>query len=183
MKHLILICCLSCLSIVNQGQELNRNNSHSYPNNSIYIEIGGNSVFFGSLNYERVFINKNFFYFSGRAGIGYGNFVGRSILSAPILLNGIFQIYHALAFETGIGVSLMKVGTEKELGGGDWTYQSEVAPTGLAGFRLQAKNGFLLRIDFTPFIAALEYESTVYKFYPSLGLSLGYSLGKKKIEQ
>jgi hypothetical protein len=180
MKHLILICCLSCLSIVNQGQELKGNNSHSYPNNSIYIEIGGNSVFFGSLNYERVFINKNFFYFSGRTGIGYGNFLGRSILSAPILLNGIFQIYHSLAFEAGVGVSLMQVGTEKELGGGEWIYKNEVSPAGHAGIRVQAKNGFLLRIDFTPFIADLEYESSGYKFYPSLGLSLGYSFGKKK---
>ena len=91
-----------------------------------------------------------------------------------------FQIYHALAFEVGVGVSLMKVGTEKELGGGEWIYENEAAPTGHAGIRVQARNGFLLRIDFTPFIADLEYESSLYKFYPSLGFSLGYSFGKKK---
>jgi len=46
-------------------------------------------------------------------------------------------------------------------------------------FRIQSRNGFLLRINFTPFIANLKYNSTAYIFYPSFGLSLGYTFGKE----
>lgn len=169
----VLIISLSCI-----GQENPKPARISYPNNSIYIEFGGNAIFFGSLNYERVIINKNLFYLSGRIGIGYGNFSGTRIISMPILINGIFQIYNPLSLEVGIGISLMNIGKQDNFGDGNWIYRNEVAPTGIVGIRLQLKNGFLMRLDFTPFYANLEYQNETSIIHCSFGLSLGYSFGK-----
>ena len=180
MKHLFLLLTFLVNSLFCLGQGRDSTYSRSYPNNSIFIEIGGNSVFFGSLNYERTFLKKDFFYLSGRIGVGYGNFVGSEILSTPILINGIFQIYHALAFEIVAGLSLMSFGTEAELGGGIWSFEYEPAPTGIAGIRIQAKNGFLFRLDFTPLYAHIIRDDHGYHGVPWFGFSLGYSFGKKK---
>ncbi len=152
----------------------------TYPNNSVFIEIGGNSFFFGSLNYERIFLNKDFFYLSGRIGVGYGYFIDQ-IQSAPIVINGIFQIYHTLAVEVGAGLSLVRYGIETEMGSGIWNYQYEFAPTGIAGIRIQAKNGFLFRLDFTPLYDQIIIKrESGYNIIPWFGFSLGYSFGKKK---
>ena len=98
----------------------------------------------------------------------------------PILINGIFQIYHPFAVEVGIGISLMKVGIQDNFGDGHWIYRNEVAPTGIAGIRIQLKNGILVRADFTPFSANLEYENEPSIIHPSIGLSFGYSFGKNQ---
>ena len=181
MKHLFLLLTFSVISLFCLGQGKDSTYIGLYPNNSIFIEIGGNSVLFGSLNYERIFLKRDFFYLSGRIGVGYGNFVGVDILSTPILINGIFQIYHALAFEVGVGLSLMRFGTESELGSGIWSYEYEPAPTGIAGIRIQAKNGFLFRLGFTPLYAHIIQDDHGYHGVPWFGFSLGYSFGKKKI--
>jgi len=178
MKHKLVNCIVLLISINCLGQENNKPTEISYPYNSIYIEFGGNAVFFGSLNYERIIVNKNILYLSGRIGIGYGNFSGTSVISMPVLINGIFQIYNPLAFEVGLGVSFMNVGKQDNFGDGHWIYRNEVAPTGIAGIRLQLKNGFLMRLDFTPFYANLEYENEESIFHSSFGLSIGYSFGK-----
>ena len=172
MKYLVLIFCFLIVSSFCKGQEHPSLPFRSYPRNSIFIELGGNSVFYGSLNYDRVLLQRNFFYLSGRIGIGYGNFMSNSILSVPMLVNGIFQVYHALAFEVGLGVSFMKITKKEEYGEGLSSYEYDPGPTGAAGLRVQARNGFLFRAVFTPFI-------TLDHIYSSGGVSFGYSFGKK----
>lgn len=158
------------------GQNENRN---IYPSNSIFVELAGNSIFYGSINYERVFVHNPNIYLTGRFGVGYGSFAGLSILSGPTLINGIFKIHKSIAFETGIGVAFMQVGREGEAYSGmNWTYEFQIAPTAQAGLRVQSQNGFLFRLCFTPFIAALQASNSTYKFYPSVGMSFGYSFGK-----
>jgi hypothetical protein len=170
-----------CVGIsICQGQEKQKTHITAYPVNSLFIEIGGSSLFFGSVNYERVLLNRHFFYLTGRAGAGYGSFMGSSVLSAPLMINGIFQIYRSLAFEIGTGISLMRIGMEPETGGSDWTYTFTPAIAGSAGLRVQAKNGFLFKLDVTPMFAEFAFEDPVYQFYPWMGFSLGYSFGQRK---
>jgi len=155
-----------------------------YPNNSIFVEIAGSSIYFGSVNYERIFVHKDFFYFSGRTGIGYGQFMGNSLLSIPLFANGIFQIYNSLALEVGLGAEFLRIGSQKE----DvpekepWNYSSGIIPTGMVGVRIQAKNGFLLRMTFAPYYFYTISESNIKSitFSPWFGISLGGSFGIKK---
>src|ERR1035438_5715961 len=152
-----------------------RDNLVVYPNNSIFLELGGNSVFYGSLNYERIFLQRDFFYLSGRAGVGFGGFLSVNVLSVPLMANGIFQIYHALAFEVGVGVTLMKISRQQgEDEGGDWSYQYQPAVSAMAGLRVQAKNGFLFRLNFTPFMNYLYEHAADYKPAVWFGMSFGY---------
>gem|GEM_PF-2985717 len=63
-------------SLLCQGQESVKNH---FLSNSVFIELAGNSIFYGSLNYERVIIHNNNVYFTGRLGLGYGHFLQNSI--------------------------------------------------------------------------------------------------------
>ena len=111
--------------------------------------------------------------------MGYGQFLDFSVLTVPIILNGIFQIYHSVAFEVGLGASFMRIGHQKTESNDHWSYENSIVPTGNIGIRVQAKNGFLLRVDFTPYYTDLKYTKTDNAIIPSFGLSLGYSFGKK----
>ncbi len=183
MKHQLFIFSFTIITGFCLGQDKTSKPAFSYPGNSIFIELAGNAVFYGSLNYERKFLQKNFFYLTGRTGIGYGggSLLAINVLSVPIIVNGIFQIYHSVALEVGIGVSFMQIGRTRGQSPYDkWTYENDVVPTGIAGLRIQAKNGFLFRADFTPYITDLGKIKTADRFYPSFGISFGYSFGRKK---
>ncbi len=82
-------------------------------NNSVFFEFGGNSLYFGSVNYERILFHKNFFYLAGRIGIGFGYMPGTIMLSSPIIVSGIFHIYKRLYGEIGIGTTLIDYGQQK----------------------------------------------------------------------
>lgn len=99
-------------------------------NNAVYYEIFGPGLFFGSLNYDRLFRISQNQGISLRIGIAYygGPFV---IPEANYLMgNG---VHYA---EIGIGTSTFFLLTEE--GGPDIYIR--------AGYRLQGKNGFHLRV-------------------------------------
>jgi hypothetical protein len=150
--------------------------------NSIFIELGGHALFYGSVNYERVLYHKNFFYLTGRSGVGYGNFLSLNIISVPILVDGVFQIYRAVAVEAGIGIVYMKIHRlEDDVPGGRWSGKDYATPIGLIGLRIQAKNGFLLRVDYTPFLTSpFAQQPDQSHSQSSIGISLGYSFGGRK---
>jgi len=155
------------------------NNPEIYPKNSIYLEVLGNSLYLASMNYERVFLQKNFFYLAGGIGIGAGGLMGMSNFSAPIHINGIFQIYKQLALEAGFGITFMRAGTQSE--DGVWTHENVAALDLNVGIRVQNTNGVVLRWSFTPFYpinqSLLIFEEN--RLQPYIGFSVGRSFGKK----
>jgi hypothetical protein len=152
------------------GQEKADTVPRVFPNNSVYLELGGNAVLFGSLNYERVLLHRKFFYLTARGGLGGGYIPTASILSFPVLVNTLFQFYKGGAAEVGLGATMMLIGMEEgDAGDNDfWKNGNAPMPTGTIGYRYQGKRGFLLRVNFTPFTNFSE----VFYF---LGLSFGYS--------
>jgi len=165
------------------GQDTVKNHQYNYPNNNIFVEVAGNSYFFGSLNYERVLVKQKNFYLNGRIGIGYGNYWPTSILSAPIGFNGILQIYQAFAWEIGLGFSLIRI-KRSDASPRNSILELEQIPAMIpsTGFRIQDKDGFLLRIDFTP-IFNLNNKGQLLppkRFAPWVGLSIGYRIGKNR---
>lgn len=184
MRHISVIIFIIIFSLTCNGQDPVLNSLKVYPKNSVFVEIAGNSIYFGSVNYERIMINKNFFYLSGRIGIGYGQFMGNSLLSTPLMVNGIFQVYHSLALEIGVGAEFLRIGSQKESEPDlqPWNYRSGIIPTTMIGIRIQAKNGFLLRLTCAPYYFYTISDSNIksINFTPWFGLSLGGSFGKKQ---
>ncbi len=183
MKILIVLLFLILVFIKVNCQDTVKNHQYNYPNNSIFLEVAGNSYFFGSLNYERVLFKKGSFYFNGRIGIGYGNYSQTTILSLPIGFNGIIQIYQAFAWEIGLGLSLIHIKrSDASPRNSLLEFENIAAMIPSTGFRIQDKDGFLLRIDFTPFFN-LNSEGQLLppkSIKPWVGLSIGYRIGKNR---
>ena len=178
MKHVFFIPVFAIFFVFCYGQEKADTLPRVYPNNSIYLELGGNAIYFGSVNYERILLNRKFFYLSVRGGIGGGYIPippSESMISFPLLINSIFQVDKGIAVEAGAGISWMLVGTEEGESSnlGIWVKGGDApVPTGTIGFRYQAKKGFLLRVNFTPFT---NFDEIFYFF----GISFGYSFPRK----
>jgi hypothetical protein len=174
MKKFLFIPAFALSIIFCYSQEKPDTLPRVYPYNSIYLELGGNSIYFGSLNYERILLHRKFYYLSVRGGIG-GGYIPipppESMISFPLLINSIFQLNRGSAIELGTGVSWMLVGTEEGESSnlGIWETGGDApVPTGTIGYRYQAKKGFLLRVNFTPFT---NFKEIFYFF----GISFGYS--------
>jgi len=183
MKRPIIFMFLILVVIQVSGQDTVKNHPYNYATNNIFVEVAGNSYLFGSLNYERVIIKRGNFYFNGRIGIGYGNFSQTSIISLPIGFNGIIQIHRAFAWEIGLGFTLMQI-TRSDASPRNSVQEYEQIPALIVntGFRIQDKDGFLFRIDFTPFFNP-DKEGQLLpgnKLNPWAGLSIGYRIGKNK---
>ena len=181
MKNIVPLTLLINLFIISNcsiGQGNLYSASEFYPNNSIYIELAGNSLFFASLNYERIFHKEDNLFLSVRGGIGYGKFLNVSVLSLPILVNGIFHIHRAFSFELGLGTTLMNVGYQKDE---DYPYGYHFGGTftGVAGIRIQSSKGFLFRASFTPILDVNNLLSPDSKLksrlLPWFGISFGDS--------
>ena len=174
MKYFLFIFALIATSQLCYSQKQPDTIPRVYPNNSIYLELGGNAILYGSLNYERILLHRKFFYLSARGGIGGGYIPKASILAFPVLINSIFQFHKGSAVELGVGASMMFVGAEEgEAGELDfWQKGNAPIPTGTIGYRFQGKRGFLLRVNFTPFTNFKE-------FFYFFGISFGYSFPHK----
>ena len=177
MKRFFLIPAFTLFFIFCYSQKKSDTLRRVYPNNSIYLELGGNGIYFGSLNFERILLHRKFYYLSVRGGIGGGYIPippSESMISFPLLINSIFQVHNGLAVEAGTGISWMLVGTEEGESSqlGIWDNGNAPVPTGMVGFRYQAEKGFLLRINFTPFT---NFKEIFYFF----GISFGYSFPRK----
>ena len=146
-----------------------------YPNNSVYIELLGQTVLGVSFNYERVLLHRKFYYLTARAGFGAGVvYPFSSLIAFPLMINSIFRVHKGLAIELGTGINMMFVNIENGEGNelGIWDYGNAPIPSGEFGLRYQGKKGFLFRFDLTP--------STNFKeFFCFFGFSLGYSFPNK----
>ncbi|MCX6281193.1 MAG: hypothetical protein NTU51_04465 [Bacteroidetes bacterium] len=147
-----------------------------YQDNSIYMELLGQTVLGVSLNYERVLLHRKFYYLTARGGFGAGVvYPFASLIAFPVMVNSIFQVHKGLSIEAGTGICMMFMDVEEGEGGelSLWEKGNAPIPTGTLGIRYQGKKGFLLRLDFTPFTNFQE----IYYFF---GISFGYSFPKKK---
>ena len=182
MRQLSFISIILIIACTCNGQDTVSTSNKTYSKNSLFYEIAGNSIFFGSVNYERILIEKNFFSFSGRIGIGGGKFGGNSLFTIPLLANGIFHVYHSIALEIGVGAEFLDMGFQQQdtPSKKPWRYNTDIIPTTMIGIRIQTKNGFLLRATFTPYYFYSFSDSDINSKYftPWFGLSLGGSFGK-----
>jgi hypothetical protein len=175
MKLLLLIPVFLLVSLFGYSQDTLEVTPRVYQKNSIYFELFGNALIYGSLNYERIVLHRKFFYLSVRAGIGGGYIPKATVFSFPLMVNTIFQVHKGGSVELGTGATMMFMGIEdgeaNELG--IWENGNAPIPTGTIGYRYQAKKGFLLRVNFTPFT---NFE----EFFYFVGISFGYSFNGKK---
>ena len=166
------------------------------PNNSIFFELGGQAMLV-SIDYERIIFHGSDFYMSGRTGIGCvpGTI---STLSLPLLFNGMYQVSNGFLFELGLGFNLTYTfypdyySSDGFLSGNTFHKSGRFFDpliTGVVGFRVQGKKGFLFRLGFTPFIELTKNieNRTIYKqvgtknsFLPWVGMSFGYCFKVKK---
>ncbi|MFH1159533.1 MAG: hypothetical protein V1733_01115 [bacterium] len=87
-------------------------------NNSFYIELLGNAIFFGSLNYERVLVHSNRFYLTARIGGGYGSIFESNALDFPVLINTLFRVSRKVYLEVGVETTLSYSYGPDHYGGG-----------------------------------------------------------------
>lgn len=136
--------------------------------NQLYFELGGNGIIY-SLNYERL-LTENL---TLRAGFGITPgiiFVEGTFVHIPVTVS--YLIGGARSkFETGLGAVYFS-GSDIKVFGLKSGELSEVALTGIIGYRYTSQGGFVFRVLFTPF-----YNSSIKsKFLPSGGLSFGFML-------
>lgn len=179
IKSLFSLCFVLFVSQICVGQKVDTCKLSPLPSNSVFFEFGGNSGFFGSVNYERKIFNKKSFYLTGRAGIGYGHFPGYMLFSAPVIITGVVRVFRKLSYELGAGILLMRIGNLGSGSGYGWAYKNDFAPTALIGVRFQSKSGFLFRFDFTPIYTNFNIHETRKNLYPFFGVSFGYGFGVK----
>lgn len=192
MKNIFLILfCLSNFFAFAQKTD----SSRVLPKNSVYVELLGNGIL-GSLNYERIFWQKNNWRMAGRIGISafpnldkdsdnlkYFQYTVPTELS---LLYG--KNRHFLEFGAGVTLGFMDrlMFTYKrttEINGVRVTDTDEhherytiLVPMFRLGYRYQGKNGFLFRFGLLGGIAkgSIAGGNDLYVF-PSLGFSFGKS--------
>ena len=151
------------------------------PKNSIYIELAGNAAFFGSLNYERRLFNKKSFNLMGRAGFGFGQMMDRRLFTIPIIITNVFRVFRSISYEIGAGITLMRIGNNQNARPPfGRVFKNDIGFSALIGIRVQSKNGFLFRLNFTPVYYYIDLTASRRQFYPFFGISFGYSFGTKK---
>lgn len=144
-------------------------NAQSYSQNSVYVELGGNGLFY-SVNYDRRFTNN----VSGR--FGFMIFGGQSEQATDDQIGvGIFPVTANYLVGTGSHRLELGVGPVLMVAGGDLEEYGTVSAGGIAGvtstfgYRYQPmEGGFLFRIGLTPF-----YSDGRPQLWA--GLSLGYA--------
>jgi hypothetical protein len=180
MKYLFLSLLIIFVSTTCIAQIMDTCKLSPLPSNTVFIEFAGNAAFFGSLNYERNILNIKSFFLTGRVGIGYGRVFEYSMLSMPIIINGVFRVFRTISYEIGVGISLMRIGNLNSQSGSGWSYNNDIAPTAIIGLRVQSKNGFLFRFNFTPIYTNFNNTETRNNLYPFFGISFGYGFGGKE---
>ena len=182
MKKLIILLLFGvlCSNVFGQEKSAKVIVSDTLPNNCFYFEFGGSSLFFGSINYERIIFHEDYFYLSGRIGFGVGYMPGLySLLSSPIIVSGIFHVYKRLYGEIGFGTTLIHNESQNQITG---KYQSCFWGTiaGVAGLRLKSPKGFVFRATFSPLYSINNdlAPDQNFKFIPWFGVSLGGCFGK-----
>jgi hypothetical protein len=151
-------------------------------NNAIYLELLGNAVLFGSLNYERVVIHSRKVCFTFRTGFGYANDGTSQAMNFPLLANAWFRVSRKTCLEAGVGTLLSYSYWPEHYSFGllspTWVESGDsfdAAFTACFGVRIQAPSGFLFRAGFTPLVN-LDTKTYLFPiFLPWGGISFGYS--------
>lgn len=148
------------------AQETLSKDSDSFARNSIFLELGGNALFY-SLNYDHKFFN----HLSARVGGMYlgvgerGTDANVSLLLVPVMVNYLVGSGSS-RLEIGAGITVGQAGGNLE-GVGEFSEGGVGAFTSTIGYRLQPTDGgFLLRVGFTPLFVSQGV-------LPWAGLSLG----------
>ena len=137
---------------------------------SIYMEFLGCGYYLTSVNFESVMFSHSSFSLTGRVGLSAGPTFSKPflVISIPVLINGQFKINKAISYEIGAGYLFVA----------DYVFVN-------TGFRILAKNGFLLKINFTP---QYRFNNSQLFFYghrldytPWFGISIGKSFGKGQL--
>ena len=178
--HLLTLILILTLAEVNIfGQNFNKRNT-------VYGELLGTSGSILSIHYDRIFYESNKLYFDLTAGFGYFPSINNSdsILGIPVSLNLItgknnhhFELGVGLTYNSGLFKEEIKIGNEII------SSNSLIAiyNTYRIGYKYQKPDGGLfIRANVTPFIRIKTIKEipsmTVSKFFPNIGLGIGYSL-------
>ncbi len=135
-------------------------------NNSVYIELGGNGLYY-SVNYERILLRTGFANYALRGGMSFFKMnTNRNIFSWPLELNVIFGQKKS-HIEFAPGYTLIH---ESELGENHFGSILFLR----IGYRYQkSTKGFIFRVGFTPYTDFLiDFWDT-----PQLSLWGGISVG------
>ena len=142
------------------------------PDNSVYIELFGNSFLYGSINYERIIFHQKSNYLSGRIGAGFDYYEGTNIFSTPVIFNYIYNIHKDISFEVGMGTTIVMQYVKN-------SSENLIIPllTGNVGIRIQSATGFIFRFGVTPFINFSDDHPSRFDsfFMPWIGITFGYS--------
>lgn len=159
MRKIIFILLLAVFSLnQSQAQEIQNDSTLNFKRNSIYLELGGNSVLY-SLNYDYTFRLSEVTKLAVGGGLGVLNIASYANSSVPIS-ETTFYITPAANFLFG------KKSHHFETGLSLLQFQF---PMLRAGYRYQpVKGGFLFRAGFTPIIAGMN-------FILWAGISFGYT--------
>ncbi len=156
---------------ISNNDSINKDSTNfKIPKNSVYFELLG-CGFLGSINYERVFIEKKNNVINGRIGF-FSLVLSGPVVIIPTLLNYQTKINRYISFEIGVGLQFVYGGSLKD---------HEINFIGNFGFRLLIKKNFLFKINFTPFSQKgynYKKDTNTLSFQPWGGLSIGYSFGK-----
>lgn len=144
---------------------------NKFHKNSIYAEFLGYSIFFGSLNYERLIFIKRNNAINVRIGFfAYPLYLPDWFVVIPLSVNYQLKLANKINFEIGAGTSIIFDGNSKY-----------ISILGNTGFRFQIRKNFLFKINFTPLFQINYFtREDIYKLRlsPWFGLSIGYSFGK-----
>jgi hypothetical protein len=134
---------------------------------SVYVELGGPGLLF-SANYDTRFSERRDG-FGGRIGIGFIAGGGSSLVSFPVQLNYLLG-KSSKYFEIGAGATYASYSGQSLFSFDNTTTTSHtVLGTMTFGYRYQpVDGGFNFRASFNPL-----FDSST--FYPSAGISLGYT--------
>ena len=138
--------------------------------NSLQFEAGGHAGLY-SINYERVFLNKEKYKITGQAGASFAPYGQHGYIAVfPFALNGIrsFEKHH---IELGAGTAFGQYLTSGVAG---ITKGPVERITIRAGYRYQKPDSrFLFRAAFTPLIT--KYAPNDISFAPWVGVAVGYA--------
>lgn len=171
--HLLLftfLCGINSFAQIRDDQSLFKNK------NSIQLDVGGHSVFYG-VNYERVLLNERRFKTSVQVGFSiYPEFTNVIPFWFPVSFNQLvsFNAHHA---EIGVGLMpVLEKGFETPSGPENW--QTNFFSIFRLGYRYQRPEGrFIFRAGLTPVVQTnWRYSEKIFgDIYFMPCLSVGYS--------
>lgn len=157
------------LILIINSKAFSQSDSAQGERNILYIEIGGIGGY-GSINYERILLNKKCFMFGIRAGLStyhlkdYKNNYNPDLL-IPLSINSYYGKNHKV--ELGIGQTFTNI-VLANLPETDQTRKSSLHTNFSFGYRYQKTRGLMFRCVYSPIVA---FNRILRRW---MGLSIGY---------